>query len=78
MQQVILSDVLTGLCLLQVRKGGWVSYEDQDYKTRVQTHSTNIQIRNVNYTDEGWYYLKDRNNRVVSITRMDLTGGSPL
>lgn len=36
----------------------------------------NIEIRNVNYSDEGSYTLKDRSSRVVSVTRMDLTGWS--
>ncbi|XP_056227508.1 uncharacterized protein wu:fc21g02 [Seriola aureovittata] len=67
-----------------VRDGAPVSQDLPDYWDRVQTHAQNIEIRNVNYTDEGHYYLKDRRNRVVSVTRMDLTdqhdysGGNPL
>ncbi|XP_022612939.1 uncharacterized protein LOC111230469 [Seriola dumerili] len=67
-----------------VRDGAPVSQDLPDYWDRVQTHSQNIEIRNVNYTDEGHYVLKDRRNRVVSVTRMDLTdqhdysGGNPL
>lgn len=75
MQQVILADVLTEVCLTQVRDGARVSQDLPNYWDRVQTHSMNIEIRNVNYSDEGHYTLRDRRDRVVSITRMDLTGG---
>lgn len=78
MQQVVLIDALTGVCLPQVRSGSPVSQDLQNYWDRVRTHSMNIEIRNVNYSDEGRYYLRDRGNRVVSVTRMDLTGGFPL
>ncbi len=77
MQLVILNNVLTGVCFPQVRDGARVSQDLPDYFDRVQTHSTKIEIRNVNYTDEGHYTLKDRRDRVVSVTRMDLTGESP-
>ncbi|KAM8772494.1 uncharacterized protein AB9X84_009987 isoform 1-T1 [Acanthopagrus schlegelii] len=56
-----------------VRDGARVSQDLPDYYDRVQTHSMNIEIRNVNLTDEGHYTLKDRRDRVVSVTRMDLT-----
>lgn len=56
--------------------GARVSQDLPDYWDRVQTHSMKIEIRNVNYTDEGRYTLRDRRDRVVSVTRMDLTGGS--
>lgn len=67
-----------------VRDGARVSQDLPDYWDRVQTHASNIEIRNVNYSDEGHYTLRDRRDRVVSITRMDLTdhldysGGNPL
>ncbi|KAG7235880.1 hypothetical protein INR49_002077 [Caranx melampygus] len=32
-----------------------------------------IEIRNVNTSDEGYYYLRDRKDRLVSVTKMDLT-----
>lgn len=62
------------LCL-QVRKGNPVSEDYHDYWGRVKVSSTNIEIRNVNYTDEGLYVLKDRTDRDVSFTRMEVTGG---
>ncbi|XP_059190879.1 wu:fc21g02 [Centropristis striata] len=65
-----------------VQDGARVSQDLPDYWDRVQTHSMNIEIRNVNYSDEGHYTLKDRKNRVVSISRMEITdhheGGNPL
>ncbi|KAA8594446.1 hypothetical protein FQN60_011581, partial [Etheostoma spectabile] len=67
-----------------VRDGAPVSQDLPDYWDRVKTHSMNIEIRNVNTSDVGRYTLRDRRNRVVSITRMDLTdhhehtGGNPL
>jgi len=67
-----------------VRDGARVSQDLPDYWDRVWTHSMNIEIRNVNYSDEGRYSLKDRRDRLVSVTRMDLTdqkeysGGNPL
>ncbi|KAI3353222.1 hypothetical protein L3Q82_019263, partial [Scortum barcoo] len=67
-----------------VRDGTRVSQDLPDYWDRVQTHSKNIEIKNVNYTDQGRYTLKDRRDRLVSITRMDLTdhhdseNGNPL
>ncbi|KAM9857678.1 uncharacterized protein ACBR49_001290 [Aulostomus maculatus] len=66
-----------------VRDGARVSQDLPGYWDRVHTHSTNIEIRNVNYTDEGRYTLKDRRDRIVSFTRMDLTdykeySGNPL
>lgn len=56
-----------------VHDGARVSQDLPDYWDRVQTHSMKIEIRNVNYTDEGRYTLRDRRDRVVSVTRMDLT-----
>ncbi len=76
MQLVTFSDALTWVCLPQVLDGARVSQDLPDYWNRVQTHSLNIEIRNVNYTDQGRYTLRDRKERVVSVTRMDLTGGS--
>lgn len=61
-----------------MRDGAPVAQELLNYWDRVQTHSMNIEIRKVNSTDEGRYTLRDRNFRVVSVTRMDLTGESPL
>ncbi|KAM4583639.1 uncharacterized protein PAE49_003517 [Odontesthes bonariensis] len=67
-----------------VRDGAQVSQDLPDYWDRVQTHFKNIEIRHVNYSDEGQYTLRDRRQRVVSVTRMDLTdhheatGGNPL
>ncbi|XP_034716788.1 uncharacterized protein wu:fc21g02 [Etheostoma cragini] len=67
-----------------VHDGAPVSQDLPDYWDRVKTHSMNIEIRNVNTSDVGRYTLRDRKNRLVSITRMDLTdhhehtGGSPL
>lgn len=71
------SGALTGVCLPQVRDGARVSQDLPNYWDRVQTHSLNIEIKNVNHSDEGYYTLRDRRDRVVSVTRMDLTGGSP-
>lgn len=62
----------------QVRDGARVSQDLANYWDRVLTHRMNIEIRNVNYTDEGHYTLKDRSSRVVSVTRMDLTGELPI
>ncbi|XP_033933460.1 uncharacterized protein, partial [Pseudochaenichthys georgianus] len=56
-----------------VRDGAPVSQDLPNYWDRVQTHSINIEIRNVNYSDEGHYTLRDRRDRMVSITKMDLT-----
>ncbi|XP_029364211.1 uncharacterized protein LOC115047428 [Echeneis naucrates] len=67
-----------------VNAGARVSQDLSEYWDRVEISSTNIEIRNVNYSDEGHYYLKDRKDRLVSVTRMDLTdhhedsGGNPL
>ncbi|XP_067354949.1 wu:fc21g02 isoform X2 [Channa argus] len=66
-----------------IRDGSPVSQDLSNYWDRVQTHSMNIEIKNVNYSDVGHYTLKDRKDRVVSVTRMDLTdhhdpSGSPL
>ncbi|KAK2815525.1 hypothetical protein Q5P01_025992 [Channa striata] len=66
-----------------IRDGSRVSQDLSNYWDRVQTHTGNIEIKNVNYTDVGRYTLRDRKNRVVSVTRMDLTdhhesSGSPL
>lgn len=67
---------LTSVCPPQVRNGAPVSQDLPNYFDRVRTHSMKIEIRNVNYSDEGHYILRDRNSRMVSDTRMDLTGGS--
>ncbi|XP_060909037.1 wu:fc21g02 [Labrus mixtus] len=56
-----------------VREGARVSQDLPDYWDRVQTHSMKIEILNVNVSDEGHYYLRDRRDRLVSVTRMDLT-----
>ncbi|XP_034543065.1 cleavage and polyadenylation specificity factor subunit 6 [Notolabrus celidotus] len=56
-----------------VREGARVSQDIPEYWDRVQTHSMKIEIRNVNVSDEGRYELKDRRDRLVSVTRMDLT-----
>ncbi|XP_050926225.1 uncharacterized protein wu:fc21g02 [Lates calcarifer] len=67
-----------------VRDGARMSQDLVDYWDRVQTHSMNIEIRNVNFSDQGHYILRNRRDRVVSVTRMDLTdhheytGGNPL
>ncbi|XP_071361557.1 uncharacterized protein [Trachinotus anak] len=67
-----------------VHQGARVSQDLPDYWDRVETHSMKIEIRNVNYSDEGHYILRDRRLRKVSVTRMDLTdhhessGGNPL
>lgn len=60
----------------QVRDGARVSQDLLDYWDRVRTHAMNIEIQNMNLSDMGHYTLKDRRDRVVSITRMDLTGMS--
>lgn len=59
-----------------MRNGAPVAQELMNYWDRVWTHSANIEIRNVNYSDVGHYTLTDRWSRVVSVTRMDLTGRS--
>ncbi|XP_028272687.1 uncharacterized protein LOC114442991 [Parambassis ranga] len=56
-----------------VRDGALVSQDLPDYWDRVQTHSMSIEIKHVNYSDEGHYTLRDRRERIVSVTRMDLT-----
>ncbi|XP_040002151.1 uncharacterized protein wu:fc21g02 [Xiphias gladius] len=67
-----------------VRDGVRVSQDLPDYWDRVQTHFKDIEIRNVNYSDEGHYILRDHRDRLVSVTKMDLTdrheyaGGNPL
>lgn len=53
-----------------------MSQDLANYWDRVWTNTMNIEIRNVNYSDVGYYTLRDRSSRVVSVTRMDLTGGS--
>ncbi|KAM9770067.1 uncharacterized protein ACNS7B_007562 [Menidia menidia] len=55
-----------------VRDGAPVSQDLTDYWGRVETHFRNIEIRHVNLSDVGRYTLKDRKDRVVSITKMDL------
>ncbi|XP_055366201.1 uncharacterized protein LOC114851723 isoform X2 [Betta splendens] len=67
-----------------VQDGFRVSQDLPDYYDRVRTTASNIEVRNVNYSDVGHYTLRDRRQRVVSVTRMDLTDhhehvkGSPL
>ncbi|XP_071755136.1 uncharacterized protein LOC139911490 [Centroberyx gerrardi] len=66
-----------------VHDGAPVSQDLPEYWDRVKTHSMNIEIKDMNTSDVGRYTLMDRRNRVVSITRMDLTdhheyGGNPL
>ncbi|TKS69359.1 hypothetical protein D9C73_003423 [Collichthys lucidus] len=67
-----------------VRDGARVSQDLPDYFDRVVTQHNSIIIKHVNYTDIGRYTVKDRKDRVVSVTRMDLTdhhestGASPL
>ncbi|KAM3622815.1 uncharacterized protein V6R79_003479 [Siganus canaliculatus] len=56
-----------------VRDGARVSQDLSNYYDRVQTYSQSIEIKNVNYTDEGHYTLRNRRDQVVSVTRMDLT-----
>ncbi|KAM7418291.1 hypothetical protein PAMA_015753 [Pampus argenteus] len=56
-----------------VRDGARVSQDLPDYWDRVWPSSRNIEIRHVNYSDVGYYTLKDRKDRLVSVTRMDLT-----
>lgn len=51
-----------------------MSEDFHNYWGRVKVSSGNIEIRNVNYTDEGLYVLKDQTDRDVSFTRMELTG----
>lgn len=67
-----------------VKDGARVSQDLFEYFDRVRTHSKNIEILGVNVSDVGHYRLMDRKNRLVSVTRMDLTdhddsaGGNPL
>ncbi|XP_040042008.2 uncharacterized protein LOC120824914 isoform X2 [Gasterosteus aculeatus] len=67
-----------------VRDGALLSQDLADYWGRVQIRSSDIEIKNVNYSDVGHYTLRNRGYRVVSVTRMDLTdrrestGGNPL
>lgn len=56
--------------------GARISQDLPDYFDRVVTQRTSIMIKHVNYTDMGRYTVKDRKDRVVSVTRMDLTGWS--
>ncbi|XP_061580412.1 wu:fc21g02 [Cololabis saira] len=56
-----------------VRDGAPVAQDLPEYWDRVKVHSSNIEIVHVNTSDEGRYILKDNKNRVVSLTRMDLT-----
>lgn len=62
----------------QVRSGARVSQDLANYWDRVWTNTMNIEVRNVNYSDQGYYTLKDRSSRIVSVTRMDLTGWSQI
>lgn len=67
-----------------VRMGARVSQDLPDYFDRVFLHNTNIEIVSVNFSDVGHYRIYDRQNRLVSVTRMDLTdhdedtNGNPL
>ncbi|XP_041714545.2 uncharacterized protein LOC121547363 isoform X1 [Coregonus clupeaformis] len=56
-----------------VHDGAVVAQDHPDYWNRVKTYSTKITIENVNTTDVGYYMLRDRRDRVVSIIRMELT-----
>ncbi|XP_028999238.1 uncharacterized protein LOC114851743 isoform X2 [Betta splendens] len=56
-----------------VRNGSKVTQKLPKYVGRVRTTASNIEVRNVNYSDVGHYTLKDQKQRVVSVTRMDLT-----
>ncbi|KAJ7987773.1 hypothetical protein DPEC_G00329980 [Dallia pectoralis] len=56
-----------------VRYGGTLTENHPDYWNRVKTYSTKITIENVNTTDVGYYTLRDRRDRVVSVIRMELT-----
>lgn len=64
------------LCLMQVDRGQLASQDISSWR-RVEITSLNIVIKNVNYTDEGLYVLKDYANREVSYTRMELVGMFP-
>lgn len=67
-----------------VRDGARVSQDLPDYFDRVRTHSRTIEILAVNVSDVGRYRLTDRKDRLVSVTKMDLTdhhdtvNGNPL
>ncbi|XP_062334408.1 wu:fc21g02 isoform X1 [Osmerus eperlanus] len=67
-----------------VQDGSPVSRDLPNYYDRVKTHSTKIEITNVNTSDVGYYKLKDRRDREVSVNRMELvdhlddTDGNPL
>uniref|UniRef100_A0A8C6TP87 Immunoglobulin V-set domain-containing protein n=1 Tax=Neogobius melanostomus TaxID=47308 RepID=A0A8C6TP87_9GOBI len=67
-----------------VRRGSRVSQDLPDYFDRVRTHFNSISIIGVNVSDVGHYRLTDRKDRLVSVTRMDLTdrhdsvNGNPL
>ncbi|KAL0984108.1 hypothetical protein UPYG_G00137190 [Umbra pygmaea] len=56
-----------------VYEGAVVVQNHPDYGNRVKTYSTKIGIENVNTTDVGYYMLRDRRERLVSIIRMELT-----
>ncbi|XP_010862763.2 uncharacterized protein LOC105006102 isoform X2 [Esox lucius] len=56
-----------------VRDGAVVTQNHPEYWDRVKTYSTKITIENVNTTDVGYYTLRDRRDRMVSIIRMELT-----
>ncbi|KAM8842806.1 uncharacterized protein ACB058_014375 isoform 1-T1 [Synchiropus picturatus] len=43
------------------------------YRYRIEVDYAYIEISSMNYSDEGLYTLKDRRDRPVSITRMDIT-----
>ncbi|XP_063739929.1 wu:fc21g02 isoform X2 [Eleginops maclovinus] len=62
-----------GANITLVHDGAPVAQDFPNYWNRVQTHSMNIEIRNVNFSDVGHYTLRDHRDRMVSITRMDLT-----
>lgn len=67
-----------------VRDGAVISQDLPDYWDRVRLGRQSIEVREVNTSDVGRYTLRDRQNRVVSVTRMDLTdhqdvtSGNPL
>lgn len=56
-----------------VKHGSPVSQDIPEYWDRVKPRVQSIDIQNVNTSDVGRYTLIDQRNRVVSVTRMDLT-----
>lgn len=56
-----------------VRDGARVSQDLPDYFDRVRVRAKTIEILKVNFSDVGRYRLFDNKDRLVSVTRMDLT-----